>query len=89
MQRAPSFAISKRVEEAEELDGILTPINEASVVVLECLVCIPTLAESDRRDALGMSLGIVGEGDFACWSDGGSEKLLLEIDASVLRSATF
>lgn len=83
LQRTPSYAISKRVEEVEELDGILTPINEASIVVLECLVRITTLAESDRRDTLGMSLGIIGESDFACWSNGGREKLLLRIDASV------
>lgn len=73
----------------EELEGILTPIDEASIVVIERLVRVTTLAESDGRDTLGMSLGIIGEGYFACWSDSGRKKLLMQIDASVSGGATF
>lgn len=51
--------MAKRDEEEEGM-GLLTPVDEPSIVLLEGLVSIASSCESDGRDALRVSFGVVG-----------------------------
>jgi len=58
--------------------SILTPINEAVVVLLVCFASVPFSCEDDIGDSLRATSGIVMKGDFLERSDGGMEQFLLE-----------
>ena len=57
--------------------SILTPINEAVVVLLVGFACIALPLEKDVGDPLRATIGIVMKGDILERSDGGVEQFLL------------
>lgn len=58
--------------------SILTPINQAVVVLLVGFASVPFSCEDDVGDSLRATSGIVMEGDILERSDSGMEQFLLE-----------
>jgi len=59
--------------------SILTPINEAVVVLLVGFVCVSLPLEHDVGDSLRATAGIVMKGDILERSNGGVEQFLLVV----------
>jgi hypothetical protein len=72
----PTRHREQKDERKQRRRRILTPIDEAVVVLLICLIAVPFLLESDSGQAFGMAVRIVVQVDLAEGTDGGLEKLL-------------
>jgi hypothetical protein len=62
--------------------SILTPINQAVVVLLVGFASVPFSCEDDVGDSFRAASGIVMEGDILERSDGGMEQFLSETRVS-------
>jgi hypothetical protein len=69
---------NKETSSKERKWRILTPIDEAVVILLICLVAIPFFLEHDPGYTFGAATRVILYIDFTQWTDGSLEKFLHE-----------
>jgi hypothetical protein len=74
----PSWRSNKETSSKERKWRILTPIDEAVVILLICLVAIPFFLEHDPGYTFGAAIRVILNVDFTQWTDGSLEKFLHE-----------